>query len=242
MYPRLREGALFISDAHFSQRRPKLLAFLKALYAQEIDASQLILMGDIFDLLFAPIGVTCKRNAEVIALINAISNLMEVIYFEGNHDFQIASLFPNIEVIPLSAQPKAFEYHGKRVMLAHGDYGSRLSYRIYTALIRSKVILHVLGLINTITSNGIVNKLDVHLQRKDDCKRIEGFEALIARRLENLNLEDVAYFIEGHFHQNRHFDVGALHYFNLGAFACNERYYVVKSNPYAVELEEFTYH
>ena len=49
----LKEGALLISDAHYDKSRPGLLKLLRAIQLGTVKATQLILMGDIFDLLFA---------------------------------------------------------------------------------------------------------------------------------------------------------------------------------------------
>ena len=238
----LLEGALLITDAHYSHRRPKLLGLLQAIDSGAIHTTQLILLGDIFDLLFAPIPFTCRRNIEVIDLINAISHKIPVIYFEGNHDFQIAPLFPKVYVVPIAAQPLRMRFKEKNILMAHGDYGSSWQYRTYTKLIRSRMILRFLALIDSMTHNGIIRRLDRYLEHKDDCAEIEGFKDYITKRMHTQNLEEIDTVIEGHFHQNKAFELEQAHYFNPAAFACNERYYVVKSMSYALELKEFTYH
>jgi len=227
---RLLPGALLVADAHYSHRRPQLLGFLKAVASGALPATQLILMGDIFDLLFGGIPVTQERNAEAIATIRAISEKMEVVYFEGNHDFQLASVFPGIRVYPLASQPVACSFRDQRVLLAHGDWGTETGYRLYTALIRSKTLLFILRWIDAASAHAIIKWLDAYLDKKEDCSGFTGFEAYISTRLERLNLEGTDWFIEGHFHQNRGFPAGSCRYFNLGAFACNQRYFEIQSN------------
>jgi UDP-2,3-diacylglucosamine hydrolase len=226
----LKEGALFVADAHYSDKRPELLDFLKAVASKEIAASQLILMGDIFDLLFGGIPITQQRNAEAVATIKTIASQMEVLYLEGNHDFQLRYVFPEIDVIPLNRQPVVCRFGSKKVMLAHGDWGTELGYRIYTSVIRSRGVLGFLRLIDSLSSHAIIKWLDGYLEKKEDCNEFTGFERYITRRLEEVDLSNVDYFIEGHYHQNRGFFAGECHYFNLGAFACNQRYYEVKSS------------
>ena len=48
----LQEGAILIADAHYSDKHPEFYAFLKALDSGQIKTKQLILMGDMFELLF----------------------------------------------------------------------------------------------------------------------------------------------------------------------------------------------
>jgi len=235
----LLPGALIISDAHYSAQRPKLLELLQNILKGSVEASQLILMGDIFDLLFGPIAFTYTRNQEAVATINAISKKMSVLYLEGNHDFAIQNYFPEIQVIGLQDQPLHVRFKDQNVLLAHGDFGSTLSYRVYTATIRSKVVLSLLGFIDTLIGHRIIYALDRYLGEKDDCYEIGEFEALVQKRLQSNNLLEYDALIEGHFHQNRQFYYKNFYYVNLAAFACNERYFVVKSQQEVLELEEF---
>ncbi len=234
----LQSGALFVSDAHYSAQRPKLLELLKKILSGEILATQVILMGDICDLLFGGISLTYKRNRDLIELINAISKKMQVLYLEGNHDFLLKRYFPNIQIVPLQKQPLHVRYKNSDILLAHGDFGSELKYRIYTSMIRSRLLLSFLGFVDLVSFHSIIHWLDGYLTQKDDCKEIVDFEALIKRRLDENKLLKYDALIEGHFHQNRSFSFGNFHYTNLGAFACNERFFVVKSGHEALVLEE----
>ncbi len=234
----LKSGALFISDAHYSAHRPKLLHLLESILSGEIPASQLILMGDIFDLLFGGISLTYQRNSTVIDIINSISKKMQILYLEGNHDFNIKKYFPNIQIVPLSSQPLHVRYKNTNVLLAHGDFGSELKYRIYTSMIRSQFLLSFIGLIDLLTFHSIIHWLDGYLAKKNDCYKISDFEALVKKRIDENELLQYDVLVEGHFHQNRSFSFENFEYINLGAFACNERYFVVKSEHEALRLEE----
>jgi UDP-2,3-diacylglucosamine hydrolase len=233
----LLEGALLISDAHYDNEHSELKYLLEAVFKQTIQTPQLLLMGDIFDLLFSPVTQTKIRNHEMITLINQISNKIEVLYFEGNHDYLLQNLFPNVKVFPLRSQPVLASYHDKKVYLSHGDYAGTFGYRLYTFVIRSRLLLTFLNMINERYSNFIIKKLDNYLSKKDQCKRFEDFEIWMKKRFENIKLEVCDTFIEGHHHQNRSFKIDKMSYINLGAFACNQRYYIVKSEN-DIELQE----
>jgi len=133
----LKEGALVVADAHYSHKRPELLTFLREIYAQNIPATQLFLMGDIFDALFGEVPYTHIQNQEAIRLINEIAQRIEVFYFEGNHDFNLASIFPNVKIFPIEQQPVACSYESKKILLAHGDIEGDLGYKIYAKTIRN---------------------------------------------------------------------------------------------------------
>jgi len=225
----LQEGAILVADAHYSDRRPELLEFLRALDSGEIECTQLWLMGDIFDLLFGPIAITKKRNAEAIASINSIALKVEVIYLEGNHDFQLRGVFENVTIFPLSSQPVQALCNNEILFLAHGDLATDWQYRLYTSVIRSRPLLWLLEKIDSVTSNSIIRWLDGYLGKKEDCNEFDDFETFVERRFSQIDTQNCRWFVEGHYHQNRAFEIGAVSYINLGAFACNQRYFVVQS-------------
>ncbi|WP_457744400.1 UDP-2,3-diacylglucosamine diphosphatase [Sulfurimonas sp.] len=224
--PEILEGAFVISDAHYSLERPELLQFIRAIDSKKLCPPQLIFMGDIFDTLFGGIPYTYKDNQELIDLINEISLEIEVIYLEGNHDFNLCKLFVNAVVYPIQQQPVLASYKNKKVYLAHGDFDGETFYKLYTAWIRNPFTLFVLKYIDLIFNHFILKKLDAYLAKKDDCKKFRGFKEFIQRRFEGRFKSD--YFIEGHFHQNEFFRTKEFNYINLGAFACNQRYFIIE--------------
>lgn len=232
----LKEGALIVADAHYSHQRPELLAFLKEIYAQNIPATQLFLMGDIFDALFGEVPYTHVQNQEAIEVINKIAQRIEVFYFEGNHDFNLASIFPNIKIFPIEQQPVECRYEDKKILLAHGDIEGDLGYKIYAKVIRNSIVLHLLSFLDTLFGHAILKRLDAYLSKKDDCREFVGLKQFMQKRLGAKYSCD--YFVEGHFHQNKTIEIDDFIYINLGAFACNQRYFIVKSSQNRELLEE----
>ncbi len=222
----IKEGALVISDAHFSSLRPELLGLIEDIYHKRVQAPQLILMGDIFDSLFGSIEYTYKNNQQIIAMLNKIALDMEVIYLEGNHDFNLKKVFNNMKIFTIKEQPVLCSYKEKKVYLAHGDFDGAFGYKIYTYLIRHPFMLFILSVIDNVSNHSILNFVDKHLGKKDDCNEFRGFKDFIQRRLEDRYSCD--YFIEGHFHQNKQIDFKNFIYINLAAFACNQRYFTVE--------------
>ena len=221
---KLLEGALFISDAHYSFKHKELLDFLKAIRSQKIQTPQLIFMGDIFDLLFGGIAKTVERNQEVVDLINTLSDNIEILYLEGNHDFNLTSIFPGVKVFSIKQQPVLYDYKGKNVALAHGDFDAPFGYRLYTAIIRNPFVLKTLSFFNTTGKQFILNALDAKLARKDDCQKMHTFEIYIRKHLSKQKLDVYALFIEGHHHQDLSFEIDGCTYVNLPAFACGLGY------------------
>lgn len=231
----IQEGAFIVADAHYSNERPLFLDFLKDIHSHVLCPTQLILMGDIFDALFGEISYTHIVNQEAIRLINEISKKIEVIYLEGNHDFNLSKLFPNIKIFPISSQPLTCSFKEKKVLLCHGDIEGAFGYKIYTKTIRNHYVLLMLRVIDTFLKNGILKRLDKYLSQKNDCREFVGLESFMSKRLDGKYTCE--YFIEGHFHQNKIIKMRDFIYINLGAFACNQRYFIVKSTQH-IELEE----
>lgn len=232
----IKEGAYLISDAHYSNLRPELLQFMQDIHSQKLLPTQLILMGDIFDALFGDVAFTQRKNLVMIKLINEISTMMEVVFLEGNHDFNVQEYFPNIKVYGIKEQPVFAMYGDKKVSLAHGDFDGDFAYKIYTYLIRNRFLVRFLTFFDSLFNHPILKKLDAYLATKDDCREFTNFFSFIESR--SLDRFECDYFIEGHYHQNKSFDVQNFHYINLGAFACNQRYFIVNSSQSTDLLEE----
>ena len=210
MYHKLQQGATFIADAHYpNHKREEFLKLLYSINTQEIQTPQLILMGDIFDLLVGNSLYLQKRFANEIALINQIAQKIEVIYLEGNHDFYLNPLFSrDVQVVPIEKQPLILTHNNKSYALSHGDkYAMKQRYKLYTKLIRLPIVLKLLP--DTIA----INKLK-SMQAKKICKEIQNFNQLVAKIAQNYNTD---YIIEGHYHQAK--KIG--NYFALPSFACD---------------------
>ena len=233
---KLQEGAFILGDAHYSHKRPELLEFIRAIHSKKLQAKQIIFMGDIFDALFGSISNTVKENEELVRLIEEISQDVEIIYLEGNHDFNLKKVFTNIKSFTIYEQPVECYLNEKKIYLAHGDFESNFGYRAYTWFIRNPFILPILNVLNNTFNNFVLKNLDKYLGVKDDCKEFTGFREYIARRLDGKY--DCDYFIEGHFHQNKTISYNDFIYINLSAFACNQSYFVVNSSQDKELLQE----
>ena len=229
----IKDGAVFISDAHDNEIRKGFYQFLKKLDEKEALPPQLFLMGDMFDLLVGEISYTISLFKKSVTLINKLSQKIEIFYFEGNHDFALQKIFPNVKVFPISSQPTLCHYHDKKLLLSHGDLHQGFSYNIYTALIRNKIILKTLELIDYLTKNSVSKKILSRQIEKNICCKIPDFQKIIKQKLQKYDIGtiEIDFVCEGHHHQDEEFMFEKLKYKNFGSFACD-------SNCYKITFED----
>jgi len=193
---RIHEQALFIADSHYPHHGDAFLQLLKKLESGEIQTSQIFLMGDNFDLLFGYNDYIQTFSKEAIMLLQSLSKNLEIHYFEGNHDFCLKELFPDIQVYCRDEQPIMFQMGEKKVALSHGDkYATGFVYDLYCRVLRSKNTLTFLKPFEKVIIDHRMKKLS----KKHICFNFVGFEKRVDEILKHYPEADLV--IEGHFHQ-----------------------------------------
>lgn len=117
----------FASDFHFgipdhssSLDREKL--FVRFLDEVKKDASEVFLMGDIFDFWFEYKTVVPKGFVRLLGKLAEISDAgIPISLFRGNHDVWAFDYLKQEIDIRLYRKPEVMEFSGKRFYLAHGD-------------------------------------------------------------------------------------------------------------------------
>lgn len=217
----IKEGAIFIADAHYPHHGDEFLELLKDIKNGKIKTSQLFLMGDIFDLLFGYNDYIVTFTHEAISLLQELSKTMQIYYFEGNHDFCLKDVFPDMHLYSRDEQPVDMKKGEKKVSLSHGDkYDAGFGYGVYCKLLRSKITLNILKPFE----KKIINHQMSRLPTKIICRKMSNFEqkveAIMSHYPEYLDMV-----IEGHFHQA----VKIGKYISLPSLACQKMYAVVKN-------------
>ncbi len=219
MNHKIQENAIFIADSHYPHHGDAFLTLLQKLERQEIETSQLFLMGDNFDLLFGYNDYILTFAQEAIELLKKLSHTLEIHYFEGNHDFCLKEIFTNMKVYSREEQPCFFELDGKRVGISHGDrYATGVGYHLYCKVLRNKTTLRLLRP----WQKSIIDDRMQKLSQKKICHHFEGFEKRVEQIL--AHYEDTDMVIEGHYHQAR--VIGR--YISLPSLACQGKVGVVE--------------
>lgn len=194
----IQENAIFIADSHYPHHGDDFLKLLLKIDTEEINPPQIFLMGDNFDLLFGYNDYIQTFSSEAIALLQKLSKKLEIHYFEGNHDFCLNELFPNIKVYSREEQPKMFTLGEKKVAVSHGDkYVTGFGYDLYCKTLRNKTALTLLKPFE----KAIISYRMKKLSQKNICHDFYDFEKRVEAILENYREADLV--IEGHFHQSK---------------------------------------
>lgn len=132
---------IFIADAHLnlpSDSNYRLfLCFLKEL---EGNLDTLYIVGDLFDFW---VGFPSNPFTHYEPVIEALERLVKsggkIVYFEGNHDFHLGSLFSERLKTEIHTEAAIKNIQGKRLYICHGDQINRkdYSYRFLRYLFRS---------------------------------------------------------------------------------------------------------
>ena len=215
----IQKNALFIADSHYPHHGKTFLTLLKKLNNNEIKTPQLFLMGDNFDLLFGYNNYIQTFVKEAIELLQTLSKKMEIYYFEGNHDFCLKEIFPDMQVYSREEQPISFKLNDKTVALAHGDkYVTGFGYDLYCKLLRNKTTL---TLLKPFGKNIIRHRMQ-KLSEKKICHTFHTFEQRVTAILEHYQEADLV--IEGHYHQSKK----QGKYISLPSLACQGKVAMVK--------------
>lgn len=227
----IEKKAIFVADAHYNEKNGQFLVFLEKLQKEEIKTKQLFLMGDIFDFISGESKYFIQRNQKLIDILNKLSKDMQIVYLEGNHDYNMQNLFPNIKVYKREEQPVKVSMEGKSVELSHGDNFTPWHYNLYCKIIRNKPLLKFLNAIDF--NNLISKKIYYSLLEKSICSTMSNFDEFAKRRLANYSSDVV---IEGHFHQGKSLLYKNQFYLNIPSLCCSNEYTVLNNEFEGVSL------
>ncbi|WP_291951173.1 metallophosphoesterase [Campylobacter sp.] len=238
----IKENAIFIADAHENESRKGFWKFLQALKNKEIQTKQLFLMGDIFDLLVYEIRSTHNFAKPYIRLLEELASDIEIIYLEGNHDFNLKKFFIKVKVYDIKKQPILCQFEDinqTRVKLAHGDIFLKPFLQFCLKNLRNHYLLCFLNFLNFICKEKITRKILNSQNEKDLVRKIFNFEFIIKDRIKKYQID---FIIEGHYHQGVFLKLDNIKYLNLTTFAYKESFFIVKYEGeirfHKIELKE----
>jgi UDP-2,3-diacylglucosamine hydrolase len=202
----------FMSDSHLgipdwksSLIREKMLVRWLDMVAK--DASEIYLLGDIFDFWFEYQTVVPKGFVRLLGKLAEISDSgIAVHYFTGNHDMWAFDYFESELGLHVHRHPIEVQSQGKLLYIAHGDglgpgdIGYKIMKRIFSSKISQKLFSYIHPGIGTGLALFFSKRSRLANGDRDSYFRGEDKESLIAFSKEILKLKNIDYFIFGHRH------------------------------------------
>jgi len=220
----IQNNAIFIADSHYNKKRVQAYELLMQVKTCKIETKQIFLMGDIFDFLTSELDYFISINYQLSSLINELSLTHEILYLEGNHDYNLQEIFPTINIIKRENQPFIIEQDGQKIALAHGDIFTPPLYNLYTKIIRNSTFLTIM---NFFDLNDFITKFtERKLMEKQICFKQNNFLGFIHNRI---NYYQTDLIIEGHYHQGY---MGEK-YINVPSLACSNQYMYYKNKQFS---------
>ena len=181
-------------------------------------------MGDMIDFISGESRYFIKQNYQVIELLNKLSKDIQIVYLEGNHDYNLKSIFPNINVIKRENQPLLAKLENNQtISLSHGDNFINWKYDLYCKIIRNTFFLQFMNLIDI--NFFISKKIENTLVNKNICHKMNNFKQIVEKRIKNYNTDIV---IEGHYHQGDIYNINNKKYVNIPSLCCQKEYVKIK--------------
>ncbi|ANV98417.1 hypothetical protein BBW65_06235 [Helicobacter enhydrae] len=232
----LKPDAIFVADSHYNPINATILIdFLASLLPSP--PSQLILMGDITQLLIGAVKSSVESHT---TLLNALNDLeacgVEIIWLEGNHDFSLnnlksCDLLKNTLFIPRHQQPLLATFQNHYYLLAHGDLFLGPQYECYTFFLRKSTLLY--RFLDFLTDGTLYSDIESKLTNKQIRNyHDERFYVFAERRIKayqktlSQQSDKISGIIEGHFHIGKKIKLSNLLYIALPAF-----YFTQTGNP-----------
>lgn len=219
----------FASDFHLGSaidrdnhaREQRIVRWLESI---EDSASEIYLLGDLFDFWFEYKHVVPKGHVRLLGKLAALSDKGIVLHiFTGNHDIWMFDYFERELGAKVYREPIFKEYSGKKFMIGHGDalgpgdHGYKFIKRVFTNPLAQRMFAFLHPYIGVSLARFFSRKSREATGNKDSIYLGDDKEFLVQFCLEKLKSTHIDYFIFGHRHMviDKTFE-SKSRYINLG--------------------------
>lgn len=207
----IRNKIYFASDFHLGSfpeesSRQRELAIVSWLEYIKKDASELYLVGDIFDFWFEYATVVPKGYIRFLGKLAELADLgVKITLFKGNHDMWMFGYLEKELNARIVSDELELKLNGKSFYIHHGDGlgpGDH-TYKILKKIFRSKLCQWLFARLHPNLGIGIAQKWSRHSRASSDTEEKflgEDSEWLIQYAKEKIKSEQYDYLIFGHRH------------------------------------------
>lgn len=222
-----RKKLFFSSDFHlgvpdFQTSRLREISICKWLKSIQNEASEIYLLGDMFDFWFEHNYTAPKGFIRFLGTLAELTDSgIAVHLFTGNHDMWMFGYLEKEIGVKIHRSPVILERFGKKIMLGHGDglgpgdYG----YKIIKKIFSNTICIWLFARLHPNFSFFIANYFSKKSRLSQGYhEKFEGEdkEWLIQYCKEYLRKNSIDYFIFGHRHLTIDYPIGKSRYINLG--------------------------
>lgn len=238
----------FVSDVHLGIpdaeksliREKKLVHWLEHVRK---DASEIYLLGDIFDFWFEYKTVIPKGYTRLLGKIAEITDSgIPVHFFTGNHDLWVFSYFEKELGVIMHTKPEERIINGKLFFIAHGDgLGTKdTGYKLLKKILINPLSIKLFSFLHPGFGTGLAlffsRKSRMANESKDEIFLGEQKEWHILFCKQMITEKDYDYFIMGHRHLPMEYPIGEkAKYINTGDWVYNFSYVVAESSGVALK-------
>lgn len=224
-----RQHIYFASDFHLgvpdfesSLKREKLIC--RWLDSIKFDASEIYLVGDVFDFWFEYKYVVPKGFTRLFGKIAELTDAgIKITMFKGNHDMWTFGYWEKELGVDLISNELCIERNGKKFFIHHGDGlgPGDSSYKVIKKIFRNKLCILLFGFLHPYIGVGLAKYLSgksrISNGHNDKLYLGDDKEFIPLFCKEKLKSEHFDYFICGHRHYPIKIDLGGgSTYINLG--------------------------
>ena len=231
---------LGVPDAAGSREREmRLCAWLEHV---AVDATEIYLMGDVFDFWFEYERAVPKGFVRLLGTLARLTDRgIKITLFKGNHDMWMFGYLEQECGVHIISDGVYLERNGKKFYLHHGDglgHGEK-AYKVLRGFFRSKVCQNLFGFIHPNLGIGLALFLS-RRSRISQKGRYEEYlgdkkELLTQFAKEMLEKEHIDYFVFGHRHLQLNIELGSgSRYFNAGEWVHGSAYLKFDGNEMAL--------
>jgi UDP-2,3-diacylglucosamine hydrolase len=196
---------VFIADAHLrlpgDDNYRTMLRFLAELPGT---ADTLYILGDLFEFWIGYPEVPFPQYRPLLDALRALRSAgMEIVYFEGNHDFHMGPYFTETLGAKVYRGPAVLEIDGKRVCLCHGDEINRrdYAYRILRSILHSRLTSALTHVVPPRCATAIADRLGENSRAHHGARRTRwNYPAILRSFAADRFAAGCDMVITGHFH------------------------------------------
>jgi len=239
------EAVVFMSDAHLgaesrereAPREALLVDFLENLPAR---ASELIVLGDLFDFWFEYASSIPRRHFRVLSALAELRRRgLPITYLGGNHDFWVGSFLRDEVGVRLHDGALAMDAQGRRLWIHHGDglIGGDIGYKVLKKILRHPASVALYRTIHPDLGIPFASWVSGTSRHSRDQRVLDG-ERLVREIARPRFAEGFDGVMVGHFHQVFEHHEDGRDFFVLGDWIQRFSYAVLEGG--ALRLERWT--